>query len=77
MTAIPLGILPTGMVVNTALLRVSMTDTVLLLKFVTYTDCPFGVIAISVGFVPTLMDVNTVFVSVRITDTVLLPKFAT
>jgi len=61
----------------TVLVAVSITETVLLYTFVTYTFFPSGVIATPFAPLCTGIVAVTVFVAASITETVLLPLFAT
>src|SRR5581483_7832679 len=78
--ATPSGCVPTArMVVVTVLVAVLITDTVLAVKFATYTRVPSGVTAMPSGFAPTGTVATIVLVAVLITETLLLalPLFAT
>ena len=73
-----MGLVPTVMEVETELLLVLMTETVLLAKFATYALVPSGVTETPYGFDPTVMVVGeTELLLVSITETVLSMKFAT
>ena len=86
-TATPSGLAPTATVATTRFESVSITDTVLSPKFVTYTHTGSipevehvtfgGPTATPVGFAPTGTVATTVFDDASITDTVWTPKFAT
>src|SRR5665647_97585 len=76
-TTIPLGWFPTLTVAVTLFVPVSITDTLLLLAFVTYTFVPLELTAIPSGPSPTFTVAVTFFVVVLITETLSLPEFAT
>jgi hypothetical protein len=73
------GPLPTGTVVTTVFVAVSIAETLLEFKFVTYAKAPFGVIARLHGPAPNARGTVavTVLVTVLITETLLELKFAT
>ena len=68
--------IPTGIGVFVLLIvfvAVSITETVLLSEFVTYTVFPFGLTAAPTEWSPTITVAVTVLVEVLITETLLLP----
>ena len=74
----PTGFDPTEIgLPTTALVAVSITETVFEPELVTYTRAPFGVIAICSGVSPTEMVVRTAFVAVSTTETLAEPEFVT
>ena len=77
MTSTSVGPLPTGTVAITALVAVSITDTVLLRSLVTYTRVPPGVMASATGTSPTGTVAITVLVVGSITATVSVQALAT
>src|SRR5579871_2224821 len=58
-TAMPAGVMPTGMVAVTVFVAVLMTETLLDPWLTTYAVAPFGVIATCTGLVPTGIVVTT------------------
>jgi hypothetical protein len=68
---------PTDILALTVFMSVSITDTVLLYKFVTYVLFPSGVTATSSGDSPTDTLAITLFVDVSITEVVLPRKLVT
>jgi hypothetical protein len=62
-----------GMVSTIVFVEVLMTDTLLLISFVTYAVLPFDDTAIPYGLLQTVMLVTTVFVNMLMTDNMLLP----
>src|SRR6478672_8906561 len=72
-----LGLAPTVMVATTALVAVSITETVPDPPLVTYARVPSGLTATALGAAPTVMVVIRFLVATSITDTVPAPLFAT
>ncbi len=83
LTATPMGCSPTGTVVITVFVAVSITETVPIKEtllpnwFATYTFFPSGVTATPLGDSPTGTVAVTIFVAVSITDVVLPSEFST
>ena len=75
--AMSLGLAPTVMVATTALVAVSITETVPDPLLVTYARVPSGLTATALGAAPTVMVVIRFLVARSITDTVPAPLLAT
>src|SRR6516165_11379398 len=74
--ATPYG-LRTTTVSTTTLFEVSMTETLLFVRLVTYARAPSGFTAMPSGEVPTSTVATTVLFEASTTETVLAPLFAT